>query len=72
MSTATPNVHSVYYPHALAHAAYTRATGTTRLLAVALRYAHLIADTFGPTQRQGACGHPEVAMRFWIPLATHS
>jgi DUF1680 family protein len=40
--------------------AYHRGTGTTKLLEVATRFADLIAATFGPDRRQGACGHPEV------------
>jgi DUF1680 family protein len=42
--------------------AYTRATQTTKLLGVATRFADLIAATFGPNQRQGTCGHPEIEM----------
>ncbi len=42
--------------------AHYRATQNTKLLGVATRFADLIAATFGPTLRHGACGHPEVEM----------
>jgi DUF1680 family protein len=42
--------------------AHYRATGSTRLLDVATRFADLIASTFGPNLRQGAPGHPEIEM----------
>ncbi len=42
--------------------AYYRATGTTKLLQIATRFADLLCATFGPNQRQGACGHPEIEM----------
>lgn len=45
-----------------AAAAYTRATGATRLLDVATRFADLIDATFGPDKRQGTCGHPEIEL----------
>ncbi len=45
-----------------AAAAYTRATGTTRLLEVATRFADLIDATFGPGKLQGTCGHPEIEL----------
>ena len=45
-----------------AAAAHFRATGSTRLLDVATRFADLIAATFGPSLRQGTCGHPEIEM----------
>ena len=40
--------------------AHHRATRSTKLLAVATRFADLLCNTFGPDKRQGACGHPEV------------
>jgi uncharacterized protein len=42
--------------------AYKRATGDTRLLAVAERVADHIDATFGPGKRPGAPGHPEIEM----------
>ncbi|MBN2004902.1 MAG: glycoside hydrolase family 127 protein [Anaerolineae bacterium] len=44
--------------------AHYRATGETRLLTVARRFADLICETFGPreSQRQGTPGHPEIEM----------
>src|SRR5206468_4378245 len=42
--------------------AYTRGTGTTRLLEVATRLADMIDATFGPGKRQGTCGHPEIEL----------
>jgi len=39
-----------------------RATGSRRLLDVAVRLADHIARVFGPAARRGACGHPEVEM----------
>ena len=42
--------------------AFQRATGDTRLLDVARRLADHIDGVFGPSKRQGACGHPEVEL----------
>jgi DUF1680 family protein len=42
--------------------AYSRATHTTKLLEVAARLADLLCVTFGPDNRQGTSGHPEVEM----------
>ncbi len=43
-----------------AAAAHYRATGTTRFLNIATRFADLLCNTFGPEHRHAACGHPEV------------
>jgi uncharacterized protein len=40
--------------------AHHRATGKTRLLAIACRFADHIDSIFGPQKRQAACGHPEI------------
>lgn len=45
-----------------AAAAYTRATGTTRLLDVATRFADLLDATFGPGKREATSGHPVVEL----------
>lgn len=42
--------------------AYHRATGETKLLAIATRFADHIDATFGPNKRSGTCGHPEIEM----------
>ena len=42
--------------------AYYRATRAPKLLDIATRFADLIAATFGPDRRHGACGHPEIEM----------
>lgn len=42
--------------------AYHRATGKTELLAVARRFADLIAGLFGAGKREGTPGHPEIEM----------
>lgn len=42
--------------------AYYHATGTTKLLSIATRFADLLCATFGPDKRQGTCGHPEIEM----------
>ncbi len=66
--------------------AHHRATGSRRLLDVALRFADLIDRTFGPDaaagERPGACGHPEIETalvqltdhtgeRRWLDLAAY-
>lgn len=60
------DLHELYCAGHLFQAAvaHVRATGGTRLLAVARRFADLICDTFGPgdDQRQGVPGHPEIEM----------
>jgi uncharacterized protein len=40
--------------------ALTRATGDTRLLHVARRFADHIDSVFGPGKRPGTCGHPQI------------
>ena len=40
--------------------AHHRATGETRLLGIAGRFADYLCQTFGPGKRAGYCGHPEV------------
>ncbi len=42
--------------------AHHRVTGNYRLLNVALRLADNICRTFGPSQVEGTCGHPEIEM----------
>jgi uncharacterized protein len=42
--------------------AHHRATGSRRLLDIAVKFADHIDATFGPGKRQGACGHPEVEL----------
>lgn len=37
-----------------------RSGASPALVAVAYRFADLIADTFGPAGREGICGHPEI------------
>jgi DUF1680 family protein len=39
-----------------------RATGNTRLLDVARRFADYIGSVFGPGKRLGMCGHPEIEL----------
>ncbi|MBM3984512.1 MAG: glycoside hydrolase family 127 protein [Planctomycetes bacterium] len=55
--------------------AHHRATGSRRLLDVALRFADLIDRTFGPDaaagERPGACGHPEIETAL-VQLADHT
>jgi DUF1680 family protein len=55
--------------------AHHRATGSRRLLDVALRFADLIDRTFGPDaaagERPGACGHPEIETAL-VQLAGHT
>ncbi len=55
--------------------AHQRATGSRRLLDVALRFADLIDRTFGPDaavgERPGACGHPEIETAL-VQLADHT
>ncbi|MBV6459146.1 MAG: hypothetical protein HONBIEJF_02289 [Fimbriimonadaceae bacterium] len=45
-----------------AAAAHHRATGKKNLLNVATKYADCIAKTFGPGNREGYCGHPEIEL----------
>jgi DUF1680 family protein len=40
--------------------AHRRCTGREELLTVAVRFADLICDTFGPEGRPGTCGHQEI------------
>jgi len=42
--------------------AHHRATGETKLLDIARRFADHVATVFGPGKRGGACGHPEIEM----------
>ena len=42
--------------------AHRRATGSDRLLAVAIRFADHIDDRFGPGRGEAFCGHPEIEM----------
>lgn len=42
--------------------AHQRATGQTQLFHIALKFADHIAATFGPGQRSGRCGHPEIEL----------
>jgi uncharacterized protein len=42
--------------------AHWRATGKRTLLDVAVRYADYIDTVFGPTKRQGCCGHEEIEL----------
>ncbi len=42
--------------------AHYRVTGKTGLLEAAIRFADHIYITFGPTGREGTCGHPEIEM----------
>src|SRR5262249_35028227 len=42
--------------------AHRRATGASKLLDVAVRFAEHILATFGPNARPGACGHEEIEM----------
>ena len=42
--------------------AHHRATGKTSLLDIARRFADHIDSIFGPSQREGACGHPEIEL----------
>lgn len=55
--------------------AHHRATGSRRLLDVALRFADLIDRTFGPDaaagERPGSCGHPEIETAL-VQLADHT
>lgn len=55
--------------------AHHRATGSRRLLDVALRFADLIDRSFGPDaaagERPGACGHPEIETAL-VQLADHT
>jgi len=55
--------------------AHHRATGSRRLLDVALRFADLIDHTFGPDEtageRPGCCGHPEIETAL-VQLADHT
>ncbi|WP_204358975.1 glycoside hydrolase family 127 protein [Streptosporangium sp. 'caverna'] len=39
-----------------------RRMGDGRLLAVAVRFADLVVERFGPGKEEGTCGHPEVEM----------
>jgi hypothetical protein len=56
------NGHELYCAGHLIQAgvAHYRATGGTRLLAVARRFADHIDEVFGPEKRAGVCGHPEI------------
>lgn len=48
--------------------AYYEATGKRKLLDVAIRFADLLYQTFGPNKREGYCGHPEIELalfRLW-------
>ncbi len=58
-----------------AASAHHRATGSRRLLDVALRFADLIDRTFGPDvaagERPGCCGHPEIETAL-VQLADHT
>ena len=61
------DLHELYCAGHLIQAAvaHHRATGTTRLLAVATRFADLIADTFGPAsegKREETDGHEEIEL----------
>jgi hypothetical protein len=60
------DLHELYCAGHLFQAAvaHVRATGETRLLDVACRFADLICETFGPDegQRAGVPGHPEIEM----------
>jgi len=57
---------------AVAH--YT-ATGKTSLLDIAIRFADLICQTFGPDRKQGAPGHPEIELAlmklYWLTGKKH-
>ncbi len=57
-------MHELYCAGHLIQAAiaHHRATGKDSLLTVAIRFADHILDTFGPTKKRGACGHPEIEM----------
>lgn len=56
--------HELYCAGHLVQAAvaYHRATGHTRLLSVATRFADHIASVFGTEKRPGAPGHPGIEM----------
>ena len=58
------DMHELYCAGHLFQAAvaHHRATGETRLLDVATRFADHICDTFGPEGREGTCGHEEIEM----------
>ncbi len=58
------DMHELYCAGHLIQAAIThhRVTGDNRLLEVALRLADHICTTFGPSQVEGTCGHPEIEM----------
>jgi len=58
------DMHELYCAGHLIQAAvaHFRATGETRLLDVATRFANHICDTFGPEGREGTCGHEEIEM----------
>lgn len=42
--------------------AHHQATGKTNFLNVAIKYANLIYDKFGPSGKPGYCGHPEIEL----------
>lgn len=56
--------HELYCAGHLVQAAvaFQRALGDQRLLDIACRFADHICSLFGPGQREGACGHPEIEM----------
>lgn len=65
--TNLKDMHELYCAGHLFQAAvaHHRATGSDRLLNVALRFADHICDTFGPQdtgRREGTCGHEEIEM----------
>lgn len=62
--TNLKDMHELYCAGHLIQAAiaHHRATSKTALLDVAIRLADHISRVFGPQERQGACGHPEIEM----------
>ncbi len=62
--TNLADMHELYCAGHLIQAAiaYRRATGQSRLLEIAIRFADYICSVFGPGLRPGSPGHPEVEM----------